>query len=167
MFGRLLAAAALVAGVGAAQAGDIAVRDAYARSSNQKNGAAFMVIENHGAADDRLVAARSPAARKVELHTHVIADGVARMRPVEGGIPVPAGGRVALERGGLHVMFMGLTTPFEDGREIPLTLVFERAGEMALQVPVDNARRAAGHGGAQMGHGHMHGKTDGHGAAAQ
>jgi hypothetical protein len=62
------------------------------------------------------------------------------MREVEGGIPLPAGETVMLERGGLHVMLMGLTAPLEDGADVDLTLVFETAGEVAVTVPVDRNR---------------------------
>ena len=118
-----------------------------------------MQIANDGAAD-RLIEARSDIARKVELHTHIFENGVAKMREVEGGIPLPAGETVSLERGGLHVMFMGLTRPMNDGETFPLTLVFESGAELQLDVAVDNARRPdqpmGGHG-AMKGHGDMKG----------
>ena len=63
-----------------------------------------------------------------------------RMRPVEGGLELRAGSVLLLNRGGPHVMFMGLTDPWEDGDVIPLTLVFEHAGEIEVEVPVDLAR---------------------------
>lgn len=130
----------------------ILVEDAYARSANQISGAAFMVLVNPGSEDDRLIAARSPAADRVELHTH-LADptGVMRMVEVEDGFAVPAGGRHELARGGDHVMFLGLTGPLEAGGTVPLTLLFERAGEIELEVTVDN-QRGMGHG----DHGHAH-----------
>lgn len=135
------AAAAFVAFAAAAYAGDITINDAYARTANQKNGAAFMVITNTGEADDVLIDARADVSRKVELHTHVIKDGVARMRKVEGGIPVPADDVTRLQRGGYHVMFMGIEKPFEQGADFPLTLVFEKAGEIVVDVVVDNERK--------------------------
>ncbi len=134
------AAAALFAFAAAAHAGDITVKDVYARSSNQKTGGAFMVIENAGASDDKLVAARSDVARKVEIHAHIMEDGVAKMRQVES-VPVPAHGEAMLERGGYHVMFMGIEKPFEQGAHFPLTLVFEKAGEVTVDAVVDNERK--------------------------
>jgi len=139
------------------------VHDAYARSSpGAASGAAFMMIDNHGATDDRLVAARSDIAARVELHTHEQdAQGVMRMIHVEEGFVIPAGGEIALERGGKHVMFLGLTRPLETGDIVPLTLVFENEGEVTLEVVVDNAR-GTGHGHGH-GHGHSHGHGHGHG----
>lgn len=129
--------------------GTIAVTDAYARASTgmSVSGAAFMVIENHGTADDRLIAARSDIAEKVELHTHISdANGVMKMVEVEEGFPVAAGTRHALARGGDHVMFLGLREPLTNGKQFPLTLVFERAGEITVDVPVDLTRMPGGHG---------------------
>ncbi|MBC7133409.1 MAG: copper chaperone PCu(A)C [Roseovarius sp.] len=137
-----------------ALAQEIHILDPYARaaSPNAASGAAFMLIENIGDADDRLVGAASPAARVVELHTHREENGVMKMVAVEEGFALPAGETLVLERGGHHVMFMGLTEPFEEGKVIPLTLAFEKSGEITVDVPVDLTRQPEGH-----GHAHGHG----------
>lgn len=119
---------------------EITINDAYARASGMhaKAGAAFMVITNTGDSDDRLIAATSDAAMRVELHTHKdMGDGVMKMIEVEEGFAIPAGGEHALARGGDHVMFMGLTAPFEDGKMLSVTLEFEKAGTMTVEIPVD------------------------------
>ena len=126
-----------------ASAGDIEILDPYARASSPsaKTGAAFMGLENRSDADDRLIAARSDAARRVELHTHVeTGDGILQMTQIEDGVLLPAGGSHHMKRGGDHVMLMGLTGPLEQGAEIVITLVFENAGEVEVTVPVDNER---------------------------
>lgn len=132
-----------------ALAADISIEDAYARASRPgaPTGAMFMTIRNDSETPDRLVEARSPVAQLVELHTHIDDGGVMRMRPVEDGFEIPAGGAHELARGGDHVMLMGLTQTLENGKTVPLTLVFENAGEISLDVPVDNDR--------QQGHGMM------------
>lgn len=131
-------------------AGDVAIsiEDAYARSG-AKSGAAFFVIMNKSDTDDRLVAASTDAAPRVELHTHIEDEnGVMKMREVEAGFPVPAGGMHALERGGDHVMFMGLDQPLPEGESISVTLTFENAGDVVVEIPVDNDRKPKhGHGG--------------------
>ena len=131
-----------------ALADGILVHDAYARSSGKsaKSGAAFLILENATTTDDRLIDARSDAAKRVELHTHKEnADGVMQMIHVEEGFVLPAGGSHALKRGGDHVMMMGLTGPLAQGDTVTLTLVFEQAGEMTIEVPVGNKRKG-GHG---------------------
>lgn len=136
--------------------------DPYARTSTMmsQSGAAFMVLRNLGDTDDRLIAAHADIAVRVELHTHAEdAEGVMRMIEVEEGFPVPAGGERVLERGGDHVMFLGLTGPMEHGSTFPLTLVWESGCEVVREVPVD-LERQADHG--SMGdHSHSHGHSHG------
>jgi len=121
---------------------DIVIEQPYARSSSPaaRVGAAFMVIQNTGDEDDRLVAAATDAATRVELHTHVMNDGVAKMMEVPEGFVIPAHGETLLQRGGYHVMMMGLTGPFVQDESITLHLTFEKAGEVTLVVPIDGER---------------------------
>lgn len=125
-----------------ALAGDIVINDAYARASSPaaKAGAAFMQIVNNGDADDRLIAAETDVAVKVELHTHIKDGDVMQMRPIEGGIVLPAGGEHWLKRGGDHVMMMGLKEPLLDGKEILVTLIFEKSEPVTITIPVDLER---------------------------
>ncbi|MCG7518802.1 copper chaperone PCu(A)C [Ruegeria sp. Ofav3-42] len=148
---KLLATLAAATLATAAFAQDtITVDDAYARSSGKtaKAGAAFMMIQNTGDADDRLIGVQSDAAARVELHTHIVDEnGVAKMTHVEDGFAIPAGETHMLKRGGDHVMFMGLTAPFEQGGMVPVKLIFENAGEVEVEIPVDLERQdAGGHG---------------------
>lgn len=154
----LLAAAAALLAFPAVAQDAVRIVDPYARSASPTamTGAAFMVIENLAAEDDRLIEARSDVAARVELHTHLIdAAGVARMVEVEDGLVIPAGGSHALERGGDHVMLMGLAAPLVEGESFALTLVFENAGEVEVEIPVDLSRTPGQ--GAGMGQGRMHG----------
>lgn len=121
---------------------EISIDDAYARAAGATAvaGAAFFVIHNTGDEDDRLVAAESDIAKRTELHTHIADGDVMRMVEVEEGFPVPAGGMHTLQRGGDHVMFMGLTRPMEQGDIVDVTLVFEKAGRIDVEIPVDLER---------------------------
>ena len=156
-FVKFVGVAAMAMGFGAAAwAEGIVVEDAYARASTPtaKSGAAFMVLMNTSDQDDRLVAAKSDVAARVELHTHrEIADGVMKMMEVEEGFAIPAGGTHMLARDGDHVMFMGLNEPFADGDTVAVTLVFEHAGEVAVEIPVDLNRKPEHGGGHGAGHG--------------
>jgi copper(I)-binding protein len=147
----LFAAAAAVSFAGAAYAdgAKIMVQDPYARVSAKMStsGAAFMEIMNKGAEDDQLIDARSDIAKRVELHTHMeTGDGVMKMMHVEDGFTIPAEGHHMLQRGGDHVMFMGLTQELKHGDVVPVTLVFKNAGEIMIEIPVDLERKP-GHGG--------------------
>jgi copper(I)-binding protein len=124
--------------------GAITIGHPWARAAGANtNGAAYMTLRNAGPQADKLVAASTPVARTVELHTHIRDGEVMRMRPVTD-IPVPAGQTVRLRPGGLHVMLIGLTEPLRQGATVPMTLRFERAGETTVQVEVQ-AAGARGH----------------------
>lgn len=124
------------------------VSDSYARSTGPlaKAGAAYMKIMNHSKKDDRLVSVYSDIAKKTELHTHLKSDnGVMKMMRIDKGIEIGAMKEHALVRGGEHIMFMGLKEPFEDGKIIPVTLLFEKAGEVNIEVVVDQKRKEKKH----------------------
>jgi periplasmic copper chaperone A len=108
---------------------------ARATAGRAPNGAAYLTIVNPGAVPDRLLAASAPVARMVELHTHLMDGGVMRMRPVSA-VEVNPGEPAVLRPGGMHVMLMGLIEPLREGTTFPLTLRFERAGEMTVAVRV-------------------------------
>lgn len=116
------------------------INDAYARASAM-SGAVFFEIENHQTDDDRLMSVATDAAKRVELHTHESdANGVMQMRHVTEGFAVPGNGSHVLARGGDHVMLMGLTGPLATGDTVSVTLTFEKAGVVTIDVPVDNER---------------------------
>jgi len=125
----LLAAAASVAQVAPR------VEDAWARPTvaGQAAGGGFLKITS--ATADRLVAASAPVSKTVELHTMQMDGDVMRMREVPA-IELPAGRTVELKPGGLHVMFIGLAQPLQVGASFPLTLRFEKAGEVKVDVKV-------------------------------
>lgn len=146
-FTKTILAAAVVCTLALpAFADGIMIMDPYIRSAgpNAKTGAAFMGIMNHSGQDDRLIAVTSDIAKRAELHTHnMTADGVMQMREVEGGIPVEAGGMHMLARSGDHVMFMGLTRQMVQGEIVTVTLTFEKAGDITVEIPVDLERKPA------------------------
>lgn len=146
----LLAAAAAMAALPAAAhdyaAGEITIEHPWTRAAGANgNGAGFMRLRNTGAAADRLLSASTPAARVVELHMMERDGDVMRMRPVQD-IPIPPGETVTLQPGGLHVMLIGLTAEMARGARVPLTLRFERAGEVRVELAVQAAgARGSGH----------------------
>jgi hypothetical protein len=118
----------------------IQVEGAYARAvpPGQTNSAAFMVLHNAGSTAHALMAAESPVAKVVELHTHALKDGMMRMRQIER-IELPAGQKVQLEPGGLHLMLIGLDHPLTPEEQVPLTLIYEDGSHQSLQAPVRRA----------------------------
>lgn len=136
----LLAAAALSAQAQTAPK----VEAAWARPTveGQTAGGGFLKITG-GASADRLLSASATVSKSTELHTMVVVDNVMRMRPIDA-LDIPAGGTVELKPGGNHVMFMGLAQPLKAGAKFPLTLRFEKAGEVKVEVQVAAQPPAAG-----------------------
>ena len=128
-----------------ASAETILVNDAYVRASSKmaKSAAAFMDIKNTSSQDDRLLDVKSKVAKRVELHTHIKSDdGVMKMRRVDEGFLIPGNDTLRLERGGNHIMFMGLSQPFVNGESILITLFFESAGPLDLEIPIKMKERS-------------------------
>ena len=164
---RTVAALAAATALGAASAmdstkdmaGAIHVEGAWSRALPPvaRNGAAYMVIRNDGPSADRVIGGDSEIAERVELHTHEMHGELMRMRRLEAGIELPAGGSQRLEPGGLHVMLMGLAEPLEAGKTFEITLRFAQAPPLTVEVTVRDAR-GAGHAGGKdsgmKGHGH-------------
>ena len=136
----LTALAGLPVSSQSAETETLIIENAFVRATPKgaKVGAGYATIRSIGPAD-RLVAFRSVASARPEIHTHINDGGVMRMRQVEA-IDVPAGGEVALKPGGLHMMFMGLTAPLIEGETVEVILVFENAGEVSMTLPVKGMR---------------------------
>jgi len=99
-------------------------------------GGAFFTVTNNGTEDDRLVSAASDVAAAVEIHEMAMKDGTMQMAPLMDGLPLPAGETVVLEPGGYHIMMIGLMHDLKAGETLKLTLTFEKAGEVELEVPI-------------------------------
>ncbi|WP_233553412.1 copper chaperone PCu(A)C [Teichococcus wenyumeiae] len=131
------------------KAGEIDIGHPWSRAAPAGvTGAGYLTLTNKGSTADRLVGARAEIARAVEIHSSGMEGGVMRMRPVEA-IEVAPGAEVQLAPGGLHIMLIGLKQPLVKGARVPLTLVFEKAGEVAVELAVEAA-------GARGGDEHQH-----------
>jgi len=140
-FATFLAAIALVlptlAGAHNIRHGDLEIIHprAFETAPAAKAGGGYVTISNEGETDDALVAVAADFP-KVMLHQSIEEDGVMRMRHVDR-IALPAGEIVELAPGGYHLMFMGLTDPLEPGQEFPVTLTFEKAGDVEVMFKVE------------------------------
>jgi copper(I)-binding protein len=122
--------------------GAIDIGHPYARATVavQPTGGAFLTLTNNGA-DDRLLSASADVAKSVELHSMSMEGDVMRMRRLDA-VDVPAGKTVELKPGASHIMLVGLKAPLKQGDKFPLTLKFEKAGEVTVTVNVEGAGAA-------------------------
>src|ERR1700742_4123373 len=155
-----LVAAALVAWLTSAparaedvKAGDLVITQAWTRATpgGAKTGGGFLTIENKGSAPDKLVGVSADAAGKVEVHEMAMDGGVMKMRPVEGGLAIDPGKTVKLAPGGLHLMMMDLKSPLKQGDKLPVTLQFEKAGNVAVSLDVEGVGAQGPAGGSSGG----------------
>ena len=121
------------------------VQDAWARPTvqGQTVGGGYFRIDG-GPTADRLLAVSADIAQSVELHTMRMDGDVMRMRQLDS-VDVPAKQSVEFKPGGMHVMLIGLKTPLKVGNNFPMTLRFEKAGSVSVNVRVLPAPPAAEH----------------------
>ncbi|MEJ8675318.1 copper chaperone PCu(A)C [Chromobacterium amazonense] len=128
------------------QLGSIHIGHPWSRAMPETSatGSVYLSLENQGKETDKLVSASTPRADTAELHTHVNDNGVMRMRKVDS-VELAPGKTVKFAPGSYHVMLMGLKQPLKAGDHFPLTLKFEKAGSVKVDVVVQDGGAAAEH----------------------
>lgn len=118
--------------------GDLRIGHPWTRAtaSGQKVAAGYLEIVNTGKLADRMIGASTPAAERIELHVVGLEGEVMRMREVKS-FEIPAGGRMELKPRGPHLMIMGIKRAFRKDERVPVTLRFEQAGEVAIELLVE------------------------------
>lgn len=151
------------------KAGDIVIDHPWSRQAptGAKVAGGYVVLENTGAEADRLIGVATDIAGKSEIHEMAVDNGVMTMRPLPDGIEIPAGGKVELKPGGLHMMFMDLKSQPAKGDKFKGTLTFEKAGTVDVEFAVEEMGARSGHEGMDHGSGSHdsggHGSHSGHG----
>jgi hypothetical protein len=120
------------------KAGSIDIADPWSRATPKgaNVAAGYLKMTNNGTAPDRLISGSSDIAPTFEVHEMSMENGVAKMRPVKGGLEIKPGETVELKPGSFHVMFVGLKKPLEPGEHVKGTLVFEKAGSVSIEFDV-------------------------------
>lgn len=133
--GFALALALLIAAP--AQAGQLTVADAWARTTppGATMGVVYFRLHNGSARSDRLLKLRTSIATGAQVHRSEIVEGMARMREV-AVLHVAPGEKVEFAPGGLHVMLTGLKRPLRAGQVFELELLFEVSGPRKVRVTV-------------------------------
>ena len=137
VIGIVLILAVVVAACGGSSGGSgLILSDAWVRNPAiaDQPGAAYLVIQNNGAAD-KLLSVTSDIVQTIELHESMMSGNMMQMSPVPN-IEVPANGKVELKPGGFHLMLIGLTRPLKVGDKVQLTLNFEKAGKIPVTADV-------------------------------
>jgi copper(I)-binding protein len=119
-------------------ASTVVVERPWARATpgGAKTGAAYMTLINNGASADRLLSATTPLADNVQFHKETEDNGVSRMREVRN-VELEPGAKITFKPGEMHMMLVGLKQPLIEGQALPLTLRFERAGNIDVTMPIE------------------------------
>jgi len=136
--------------------GDLKIDHPWSRATPGpiRTGAVYMTVTTDGTTPDRLIGAETPRAARAELHAHLMDGDVMRMRQVTA-VEIHPGEPAVFKPGGLHLMLVGLTAPLREKERFPLTLIFEKAGRIDVEVVVQSpGARSDGH---QNHEGHGHG----------
>jgi hypothetical protein len=149
----MIAAALVLAPPALAQqfaAGDISIEKAWSRATPKgaSVGAGYLTIHNKGAAPDKLTGGSSDVASDVQVHEMSMKNGVMTMRRLTDGLTVPANGSVTLAPSSYHLMLQGLKQPLVKGQTLKVTLNFEHAGSLPIELKVEGVG-AMGPGGAK------------------
>jgi periplasmic copper chaperone A len=144
----LFAALSLIAGSAAAEnytAGSLEIDNPWMRATPRGAdvASAYLTIVNKGTEAERLIGGTLTGVSRFEVHRMVVEGGVAKMRPVEGGLEIKPGQSLALTPGALHVMLIGLKQPFQQGQHIKGTLMFEKAGKVDVEFTVESIGASA------------------------
>jgi len=120
--------------------GALEIEQPWARATAETapTGGGFVTIKNTGTTPDRLIGAKSPAADKVQIHEMKMEGDIMRMRELSNGLEIPPGATVTLAPAGFHLMMMGLKGPLKQGTTVPMTLVFEKAGSIDVELAIDS-----------------------------
>jgi copper(I)-binding protein len=120
------------------KAGDLVIDHPWARQSPKgaQVAAGYMTIINNGKQDDRLIKATAEISATAQIHDMKMEGDVMKMTEMAEGIVIPAGGSVVLKPKSLHIMFLGLKTPVEEGQVFAGTLTFEKAGTVDIEYEV-------------------------------
>ena len=129
---------AAASAAGEYKVGDIVIEHPQIRATppGAPVSAGYLVVNNIGTQADTLIAVNAPFSEKAEIHEMKMDDGVMKMRPLANGIEIPAGGQVTLKPGGRHLMFMKLRQNLKIGSRHAVTLRFQSAGEVVIDMLV-------------------------------
>ncbi len=109
---------------------------ARATPGGARTAAVYMTLMNKTDASDRLTGGTSSVADAVQIHEMRVENGIMKMHELSNGLEIPAKGSVTLKPGAYHVMLVGLKRPLKKGEHVALTLAFEKAGKLDINVPV-------------------------------
>lgn len=133
----VLAALSAVALTGCAPDPVLNVRDAWVRlpATPGNPGAAYFYVSG-GPKTERLMTVSSPVVIRSEMHESMAKGGMMTMKPIEGGVEVPAGGFVEFKPGGKHVMMFNINPGIQPPRTVQMIFTFASGARITSDAQV-------------------------------
>lgn len=118
--------------------GKLVISDPWARAVSEAapECGGFFVVANKGETADRLVSASSKVAERIEIHAIRVVGGDIKMRPLADGLRIPPDITLTLKPRGYHLLMLGMTVPLAVGAALPVTLVFDEAGSVDVELVI-------------------------------
>jgi copper(I)-binding protein len=138
ILGALLLLVSTAARAQDVRSGTLEISGPWSRATPKgaKIGSGYVAIRNVGSTADRLVGGSIEPAKRVEVHTMTMDNGVMRMREVKNGLEIKPGETVELKPSSYHLMFIDLGQPLEQGQKVKGELRFEKAGSVPVEFEV-------------------------------
>lgn len=108
----------------------------WAKPNYGPNGAAYFTLKNNGKETRYLTGATAHLSEKVELHQHIHADGIMKMRPVSAPLAIKPGDTLIFAPSGYHVMLFGMSEKKKQGEKFTVTLEFKNGEKLPLDIEV-------------------------------
>lgn len=131
----------VIAPISAAQE-NISVTDGHIRAliPGTSVTSAYMTISNASDKAAVLVGAQGDFSQRIEIHEHVMNDGMMSMRQRDS-LTIESKSDVTLQPRGYHLMIFDIVKPLNDGDEATLTLLFEGNEKKTITIPVQSIKR--------------------------
>lgn len=136
--------------------GDVTVTHPWSRPTppGVPMGVGYMAITNEGDTAVILTGATTPKAERVSIHQSMMKDGMMSMRPLTEGLTISAGETVKLEPHSYHLMLEGLKDAVVEGVSFPMTLEFDTAEPIQIELHTTPMEQSSGSPGKGSAHDH-------------
>lgn len=119
-------------------AGTLVIHHPWSRATpaGATTAAVYMMLHNKGDKPDRLIGAETDIAATAQIHLMNMDNGIMTMRQVDG-VDIPPAGSAEMAPHGLHIMLTGLKKPLAEYDTFDMTLIFQQAGRVTVEVEVE------------------------------
>ena len=109
------------------------------------NGAGYFKIKNTGTSDIQLLEVVSDSVDNIEIHTIIMEDDIAKMRPVNGGVIIKAAESLEFKPMGYHLMFFGINKKLEEGELMNAHFRFKNSKDLIVKFKVESNKSSHDH----------------------